>query len=286
MSSTRPAVGLKVRDFYQQLPFNFYSSAQATLEYIRSNPVEATYPDLHRLLQSGQIETIIEVGCGAGWLSNSLALHYNVRVQAIDFTAKALERAREVSALLDLQERVSFTETNLFDFTTEQAADLVISLGVLHHTGDTEGAFHHIQTFAKPAGFVYVGLYHLHGRREFLRIFEELLESESEQAAFDHYCELDGVRQGDPLHMLSWFRDQVLHPHETQHTLQEIAGWCQADQLHIQSTSINGFGAIDQLEPLFDLEEQYTQRSHQANVVEKRYFPGFFVVLAQNARGC
>ncbi len=279
--TSRPQVGQKVRSFYEEMPFNYYDSTEAAADYIRTNPVEASYPDLHALLSTGEIKTVLEFGCGAGWLSNSLALHYGLMVTAVDFTSKALERARGVSELLGIDDRTRFVESNLFEFQDSPQVDLVISLGVLHHTGDTRGAFEHIQTFAGSGAFVYVGLYHFYGRREFLRIFHELLERESEAAAFDHYRELDGVRQGDATHMLSWFRDQVLHPHETQHTLKEVAGWSAEDGLSIQSTSINGFQPLGELEPLFESEKEYEARSHQANVVEKRYFPGFFVVMAQ-----
>lgn len=280
-SSTRPQVGQKVRSFYEEMPFNYYDSTEAAADYIRSNPVEASYPDLHALLQSGEVKTVLEFGCGAGWLTNSLALHYGLQVTAVDFTSKALERARGVSRVLGIEERTRFVESNLFEFEDSAPVDLVISLGVLHHTGDTRGAFRHIQKFAGPGAYVYVGLYHLYGRREFLRIFREMLETQSEAEAFAHYKDLDGVRQGDETHMLSWFRDQVLHPHETQHTFKEMAQWCAEDGLTLQSTSINGFQPLGDLAPLFEEEKEYEARSHQANVVEGRYFPGFFVALSQ-----
>jgi SAM-dependent methyltransferase len=280
-SSSRPVVGQSVRSFYEEMPFNYYDSTEAAADYIRTNPVEASYPDLHALLSTGEIETVLEFGCGAGWLSNSLALHYGLTVTAVDFTSKALKRARAVSELLGVDQRTTFVESNIFDFEESPQVDLVISLGVLHHTGDCRGAYRHIQKFAGSGAFVYVGLYHFYGRREFLRIFQEMLEDGSEKEAFEHYRELDGVRQGDATHMLSWFRDQVLHPHETQHTFKELTEWCAEDGLTIQSTSINGFQPLGALPPLFESEKEYEARSHQANVVEKRYFPGFFVVMSQ-----
>jgi len=277
----RSSIGERVRAFYEELPFNYHSSVDSAVEHIRQNPVPLSYPDLHALLSGGAVSTVLEFGCGAGWLSNALALHYDVKVTAVDFSARALGRAEAVADALGLRERVDFVHSNLFDFDAVQPVDLVISLGVLHHTGDAGAAFEHIQQFAGPGAHVYVGLYHLYGRREFLRVFRELFEQGGEPLAFRHYRQLDDARQGDPEHMRSWFRDQLLHPHETLHTLREVAQWCLRDRLEVISTSINGFQALVDLAALFELEKDYERRSHQANVIEQRYFPGFFVVMAQ-----
>jgi hypothetical protein len=52
----------------------------------------------------------------------------------------------------------------------------------------------------------------------------------------------------------SWFRDQVMHPHETQHTLREISEWLTGAGLTLQSTSINAFAPIGDVALLFAQE--------------------------------
>ena len=48
-------------------------------------------------------------------------------------------------------------------------------------------------------------------------------ENSDEDFLFKKYRELDG-RHADETQAKSWVMDQVLHPYETQHTLEEIAG--------------------------------------------------------------
>ena len=94
------------------------------------------------------------------------------------------------------------------------------------------------------------------------------------------YAKLDGVHAGDKTMLKSWFRDQVLHPHETQHTLREVCGWLAEHGLSLSSTSINRFEPIENVDSLFALEQTFGERSRQANLTEGRYYPGFFTVLA------
>jgi hypothetical protein len=51
----------------------------------------------------------------------------------------------------------------------------------------------------------------------------------------------------------------------------------------IRSTSINRFRPFESIEPLFEQERELYDYSRQKNVVERRYFPGFFTVLARRA---
>ena len=72
----------------------------------------------------------------------------------------------------------------------------------------------------------------------------------------------------------------MLHPHETQHSLEEVQGLLAALGFEIRSTSINNFRPFERIEPLFRQERELEAYSRQRNVVERRYFPGFFTVLA------
>ena len=222
-------------------------------------------------------------GCGTGWLTNALARHYDVSVTAVDFTPPALERARQVAEALGTAPRIRFCLADLFAFEPKEPVDLVVSLGVLHHTGRAESAFRRVQGFAREGGHVYVGLYHEPGRRVFLDLFHAILARDGEEAAFAKFRELDQVRAVDPTLARSWFRDQVLHPHETCHTLREVFAWMQPLGLALLSTSINRFEAIGSRDELFASEQRYAAISKQANLVEKRYFPGFFTFLCQRA---
>ena len=79
--------------------------------------------------------------------------------------------------------------------------------------------------------------------------------------------------------LISWFRDQVLHPHETQHTPKEVVSWADECNLQLIETSINRFKPIKDVEELYIAEEDYEQLSRRRNFLEKKYFPGFFTCL-------
>ena len=57
--------------------------------------------------------------------------------------------------------------------------------------------------------------------------------------------------------MYSWFRDQVLHPHETQHTFEEMIPIFESIDFKIIATSINKFERIDNFDKIisFQLKE-------------------------------
>ncbi|MCA8965165.1 MAG: methyltransferase domain-containing protein [Planctomycetes bacterium] len=277
-------VGHAVRSFYEAMPFNLRETSSSSADSIRTHDLAKAYPDLHGLLATGAVKEVFEIGCGAGWLANTLAHHYGVRVTAVDFTSAALQRARQVAAELGTTDSVRFVESDLHAYEWDRDPELVVSLGVLHHTADAAGAFAHMVSPLRAGGHAYLGLYHEPGRRVFLQRMREILEREGEAAALEEFRRLDGVRGADETLLRSWFRDQVIHPHETQHTLREVCAWLDAAGMELSSTSIDAFGGSADREALFALEQGYAARSHRANCVEGRFFPGFFTVLARRPR--
>jgi SAM-dependent methyltransferase len=199
---------------------------------------------------------------------------------AIDMTSAALARARRVSKLVGTSDLVTFEQHDLFGFVPAPPRDMVVSIGVLHHTHDCAAAVRHVAGFVSPGGLLFLGLYHAPGRAPFLALLRETLDRDGEAAAFAQYCGLN-AGQTDPQILRSWFRDQVLHPHESQHTLAEVSEWLEEANFELRSTSINRGGPVTDREALFAQERAYEALSHQRNVVEKRFFPGFFTVLAE-----
>src|SRR5262245_1203928 len=275
------AVSARVRAFYEEIPFNYEATDDAAETEVRGNPLRA-YPDLDGLLGAGGIRSVLDVGCGTGWLANAAALHYASirRVVGVDLCARALARARRVAERVRIDHRVDFLQADLFAFTPPEPLDLVTSVGVLHHTADCAAALRRLAGFLDPGGWLFVGLYHTYGRRPFLHLFHQLLADEGEEAAFARYRALNPGR-GDETLLRSWFRDQVLHPHETQHTLEEVWTWLDGLGFTLRSTSINRFQPFANPRELFALEPEYEALSIRRNRTENRFFPGFFTLLAQ-----
>ena len=139
-------VGQTVLDFYKILPFNYYGSIEEQVKSVtQQDPIEQQYPPLKGLVAS--CKNILEIGAGAGWLTNSIAYNYKKKVLGLDFNPIAIERASSVAKKMGLQSE--FLCEDLFAFseekrTNEDCLDLIISLGVLHHTDNCIGAIRSI----------------------------------------------------------------------------------------------------------------------------------------------
>ena len=268
--------------FYRELPFNFRTDAELhASELRRADPLQAYPPLVHALAARPRL---LDVGSGTGWLANAAAYHHRCRAAGIDFNPVAIERAREIAKLLGLN--VEFNVANLFEFSPADRFDIVTSIGVLHHTDNCLGGIAHIgKSLVSDNGRMFIGLYHTFGRRSFLAHFEQMKRSGVSQEAM--YAAFRGLRTGggaateDDTFMRSWFRDQVLHPHETCHTLAEILPILDDFGFTLESTSINRFAPLPDDRGLLVEQEKTLGEAGQRALAEGRYFPGFFVFMAR-----
>ena len=156
-------VGKTVLNFYKILPFNYYGSIEQQVKSVtRKGPVEGIYPPLKGLVTS--FKNILEIGCGTGWATNSIANHYNKKILGLDFNPHSIEIAGSVGKKLELQSE--FICEDLFAFSEEKRSnedcfDLIISLGVLLHSDNCIGAIKAIcKNLLSEKGYFFVGLYH------------------------------------------------------------------------------------------------------------------------------
>ncbi len=288
----RETVTRRTAQFYSSLPFNFHGSTEQAIETIKTQNQIQVYRDLDEILRkAGSRDQVLDVGCGSGWFVNSVAYHYGLTVTGIDLCEAALERGREVARELGVSKRTGFHSLDLFDVQALGNTFFVVnSLGVLHHTFDCREALRGISQVLQGGGSLHVGLYHQYGREPFLNLFKPYRQrlslcspaerTEVEGQAYHLYKELN-PQITDEAFLYSWFRDQVLHPHESQHTLEEVYSWLVELGLEPLSTSINRFQPVDRWESIFEEEKKSFHLSVQRNCVEKRYFPGFFTVLSR-----
>ncbi len=277
MNTSTTFANTNVLEFYKELPFNYQESVEQQVKTIKARNSVLSYPVLAKLLQRGT--SVIEIGSGAGWLSNNIAFHYGLKVRGIDFNPVAVERAQAVAKSLGVP--ATFEVADLFLYQPEKPADVSVSIGVLHHTNDCHEAIRRmIGRCTRPGGYAFIGLYHTYGRLPFLDHFVEMRnKGATEEQMFARYCELM-PQTTDKTHALSWFRDQVLHPHETQHTLREMMPLIEECGCDLVSTSINRFEPIENLASVLEQEKSYEAMSKQW-LRENRYFPGFFLFLVK-----
>jgi SAM-dependent methyltransferase len=280
MENEQPSVGKSVLEFYRVLPFNYRQSVAEHAREIKDRNAIKSYPVLPPLLETPGMR-VLEIGSGPGWMSNGIAHHYGCPVTGLDFNPVAVERAQAVAEELGVNSE--FQVADLFQWSPETPYPLVVSLGVLHHTDDCQGAVQRLcNEFTAPDGHVLIGLYHEPGRRPFLDHFADMKSAgASEVEMLERFRELDSHIK-DETHLMSWFRDQVLHPHETQHTLKEMVAIIEDCGMTLESTSINRFQPIVSAEDLYARERGYADIAAE-RLAAGQYFPGFFVFLARKA---
>jgi 2-polyprenyl-3-methyl-5-hydroxy-6-metoxy-1,4-benzoquinol methylase len=99
----------------------------------------------------------LDAGCGSGRFSWALA-SLGASVTAVDQSPAGVAHTRRACA--EFGDRVSVRQHDLtqpLDLPAE--FDLVWSYGVLHHTGDTYGAFRNVAKLVKPGGYLFMMLY-------------------------------------------------------------------------------------------------------------------------------
>lgn len=90
----------KVLNFYKSLPFNINQTPQEAAQLIcEKNNVAAIYPNEDDLYYA---KSIVEMGCGTGWLANSIAFWYGTKCLAVDYNSVAIEFAEQVAQILDV----------------------------------------------------------------------------------------------------------------------------------------------------------------------------------------
>ncbi len=276
----------EVKNFYKNIPFNYFNKIEYNLDSICGRNSIREYKDLHSLLSRFKIRTrindVIEFGCGTGLLANSISYYYRKNITAIDYTNLAIATAKKTSQALNLD--VKYILSDIFNYHEERLYDLVISNGVLHHTYDCKKAFKTISRFIKPGGYIYLGLYHKYGRKPMLQFLQGYNYWHGEQAAYNLFRRMNN-HMPDNVHSYSWFRDQVLHPKESQHTLSEIIEWLDDLSLTLCSTSINNYKRLSDtsIPKLLFKEKSLEEYSYKKNVIDLEFFPGFFSICARKA---
>lgn len=277
----------KVIEFYKNIPFNFSEDLDFYIDNLIDVNQLLEYKDLHDLCTKkklffgkNEISKIIEFGCGTGWLTNTLSKIYKKDLKSIDFTQKAIEQAKKVSNKLNVSPK--YICSDIFEYRDSEKYDLVISMGVLHHTKNCKKAFKKISNFVKNNGYLYVGLYHLYGRKPMLDYLQSHSRWFGEDSAFNLFRRMTNDTSNLE-HTYSWFRDQVLHPHETQHTLIEVNEWLSQLNFSLQSCSINKYKPIKNysLKSLSDMEKKLELLSFKENVEKLSFNPGYFTICAK-----
>lgn len=170
----------------------------------------------------GPTATVIEVGCGTGQMTNFLGLVSTRTLIGVDMSGASLKLGQTFKERFDLN-NVHFVQGNIFNLPIkENAADVLICSGVLHHTPEPERGYRELLKRVKPGGVIVIGLYNTYARiplglRKMIfsatgSIFRKL----------DYHMRRRDV---DASKKEIWFADQYKNPHESWHSVDEVLRW-------------------------------------------------------------
>lgn len=230
-------IGEKVQSFYNRTPFPDY-------ELNRFNTKEilklSAYPFAKILDRSiPEDASVIDVGTGTGQLSAYLSLRRK-NVWGIDFSKSSLSKAEELKQKLGL-ESLHLKNVDILDSQAIENIgmkfDYVLSLGILHHTGNAYKGFKNILNLAKSRGYVAIGLYNKYGRMPLkVRILLTKTIFKNNQKIKDYFIKMQIENIEDVERARGWWNDQYLHPHETSHTVGEVLEWFKKNNIeYLQS---------------------------------------------------
>jgi ubiquinone/menaquinone biosynthesis C-methylase UbiE len=268
-----------VKQFYETTPFPNYDdldTSRALLEKARAGLFARL---LNEQIPYGQ--AVLEVGCGTGQLTNFLSIAHRT-VLGVDLCLNSLRLAQRFKSDNGL-ERATFAQMNLFRPALRDAFfDVVISNGVLHHTGDCRAAFQRVSRLVKPGGFFVVGLYSAFSRQlHYARRALFRWTSVTSRLLDPQFGRMRAAKSE------AWFRDQYCHPHETAHTLDEVLEWMDESRLEFVNSipkPVAGPSLVED-ERLFEPRGRGTAVSRflsQLHDVPSGYREGgFFIVIAQ-----
>lgn len=267
----------EVLEFYKQIPFNYSSLSELRMKIRMGNSINKIYPCLSDIVSPNK--PVLDVGCGTGVISNLMAYQDKLDVTGIDFNPKAIEQAQMLAKTLGV--KTKFICDDLFEYRDDKYP-LVISIGVLHHTKSCHFGIRRVFDFVDDGGYFLLGLYNRPMRYPFLSFFREKKEQMNERKLFELYKSMSPqFEDSDDKFINSWFRDQVLHPLESQHTISEIWEIVNLCDAKIVSTDLNSWEDFSSLDDLKNHEEDKSRKARKLIFEQKEITSGFFTVLCK-----
>jgi ubiquinone/menaquinone biosynthesis C-methylase UbiE len=154
----------EIRGFWDKNPVcsNFIKERPGTIGFYRTfdahvskieKPVEHIYD-----FGGYRGRKVLDIGCGNGYVLSRYASK-GADVTGIDLTLKAIELSKKRFKLFKLKGSFRTADAEKLPFA-DSTFDLVTSMGVLHHTPDTEKAINEAHRVTKPGGRTLLMLYH------------------------------------------------------------------------------------------------------------------------------
>jgi len=216
----------QVRDFYRAHPFPQWTREERR----RKLGAELSRYRFLGLEDAMKGARFLDVGCGTGNRSMLAAKQLGVReFVGLDQSESSLAIARQVAEEEQFDRFTPMLGDVLQIPYPDACFDVVVSWGVLHHTGDAFRGLSEMVRVCRPGGFIGVYLYNRfdHWRHDLRREKVIRLAGDDIEQRFWVAHRLYGSKPVDAMSTeeLIAFYDEYCHPHETSHTLGETLEW-------------------------------------------------------------
>lgn len=138
-------------DFYDQLQADWYDANDHPIAILRAEQ-KVKNPWVKNLIAShysGQTDlSIVDIGCGAGFLTNDLAKYYD-KVIGVDLSQTSLEIAKRY----DTTQKVQYMQANAYKLPLEsESVDVVCLMDFLEHVDHPENVIKEASRILKTNG--------------------------------------------------------------------------------------------------------------------------------------
>lgn len=143
--------------------FQFGENWSSYAESITTDAIEEAEKGLLKLVSKEELQErrFIDIGCGSGL--HALAAHRQgaSHVYCVDIDKDSVETSKRVLDRFAPESHRKVENISVFDLSTDTTGsfDIVYSWGVLHHTGDLDGALRKAAALVAPNGLFIFALY-------------------------------------------------------------------------------------------------------------------------------
>lgn len=228
ISSKSSIQELKARVFHDLDPYDIYPST--------NNPLDNIYGEfpLKIINEANRKKIIVDVGCGAGKYVR-IFNNMNCKVLGIDQSLNSLKLVKKQAS-----KAILINASNLALPLKNNSVNLVISTGVIHHTGNIKKSFSELIRILVPHGKLYLAVYRKWTGYYFVyssigwimryvyfrlpggeRLIDKII------IPIFHLLDKLFIRKDRAYaNSRAIFMDSYLHPVATFHTCHEISNWC------------------------------------------------------------
>ena len=288
-------VSLKVRKQYETNPYPKWVNLALGLSTFDINKfVNISNLKLyHNKIKEISMPQILIAGCGTGQHSIETAARFkNCNVTAIDLSLSSLAYAKRKTKELSIQ-NIDYMQADILDLINlKKEFDIIESVGVLHHMDNPFAGWKILTKLLKPGGLMRIGLYSELGRKNIVKIRDEISKlgfkpNEADIKSFrlkvirseqKHHKEMLSFND---FYNISELRDLLFHTQEHRFSLPQIQEYL--DKLNLKFCGFDTQNIISSFKTIHpNIDDCYSlEKWHNYEISNPRVFSGMYQFWCQ-----